>query len=70
MHAGAIITRYKTVDDGITAYERIKHKRPSHKMLPFGKKVVRMMPKNIHRRNKLESIYQFGVFAGIVPRTG
>ena len=59
MHAGAIITRYKTVDDGMTAYERVKNKRPSNKVLPFGKKVVWMTPKNIHRRNKLESIFQF-----------
>ena len=25
MHEGAIITRYKTVDDGMTAYDKIKH---------------------------------------------
>ena len=29
-----------------------------------------MMPKDNHRRNKLDSIHQFGVFVGIVPRTG
>ena len=29
-----------------------------------------MMPKDNHRRNKLDSIRQFGVFVGIVPRTG
>ena len=46
MHAGVIITRYKMVHDGKTAYESIKNKRPSDKMLPFGKKVVWMMPKN------------------------
>ena len=28
------------------------------------------MPKDNHRRNKLDSIHQFGVFADIVPRTG
>ena len=70
MHAGAIITRYKTVDDGMTSYERVKHKRPSNNMLLLRERVVWMMPKNIHRKNKLESIYHFGVFAGIVPKTG
>ena len=29
-----------------------------------------MMPKDNHRRNKLDSIHPFGVFVGIVPRTG
>ena len=29
-----------------------------------------MMPKDNHRRNKLEPMHQFGVFVGIVPRTG
>ena len=38
MHAGVIITRYKTVHDGKTAYQRIKNKKPSNKMLPFGER--------------------------------
>ena len=67
MHAGVMITRYETVHDGKTAYQRIKIKRPSNKMLPFGGEVICMMPKNHHRRNKLDSIRQFGVFARIVP---
>ena len=33
-----IITRYRTVHDGKTAYQRIKNKRPSNKMLPFREK--------------------------------
>ena len=28
-----------------------------------------MMPKNNHKRNKLESTHQVGVFASVVPRT-
>ena len=52
MHAGVIITRCKTVHDGKTAYQRVKNKRPSNKMLPFGEKVVWMMLKDNHRRNK------------------
>ena len=71
MHAGVIITRYKTVHDGKTAKQRIKNKIQANKMLPFfGEKVVWMMPKDNHRRNQLDSIHQFGVFVGIVPRTG
>ena len=55
MHAGVSITDYKTVHDGKTAYQRIKNKRPSNTMLPFGEKVVWMLPKDNHRRNKLDS---------------
>ena len=51
MHARGIITKYKMVHDGTTVYQRIKNKKPSNKMLPFGEKVVRTMPKNYHRRN-------------------
>ena len=29
-----------------------------------------MVPKDNHRRNKLDSIHPFGVFVGVVPRTG
>ena len=39
-HAGVIITRYKKVHDGKTAYQKIKNNRPSNKMMPFGEKVV------------------------------
>ena len=39
-------------------------------MLPFGEMVVWMMSKDSRRRNKLESTHPFGVFAGIVSRTG
>ena len=70
MHAGVIITRYKTVYDGQkTAYQGMNNKNPSNNMLPLGEKVVCVMPMENHRRNKLESAHQFGVFAGIVPRT-
>ena len=70
MHTGVIITSFKAVHDGRTAYRRVKNKRPNNWMLPFGEKVVWMMPKDNRRRNKLDSIPQFGVFVGIVPRTG
>ena len=36
MLAGVIITRYVTVHDGKTAYQRIKNNRPCNKILPFG----------------------------------
>ena len=68
--AGVIITRYTAVHDGKRAYQRNKNKRPSNKMQPFGEKVVWMMREDNHRRNKLDLIHQFGVFVGIVPRTG
>ena len=41
-HAGVIITRYKTVHDGKTAYQRTKNKKPSNKMVPFGERESRL----------------------------
>ena len=38
MHAGVNITRYNTVHDCKTAYQRMKNKRPSNKMPPLGGK--------------------------------
>ena len=61
-HAGVIISRYKKVHDWKTAYQKIKNKSPSNKMMPFGEKVVWMMPKDNHRRNKVEPMDQFVVF--------
>ena len=71
LHAGLIHTRYKISHDGKTAYQKIKGKRPSSKVLPFGEKVIWMMPKdNSRRKNILESAHHFGIFVGVVPRTG
>ena len=33
-------------------------------MMPFGEKVVWMMPRDNHHRNKLEPMRHFGVFVG------
>ena len=47
---------------------RIKNKIPSNKKPAFGDKVVWTMPKDNHRRTKLDSIHLRSV--GIAPRTG
>ena len=49
-------TRYKTVHDG-------------NKMLPLGRKIVWMMPKDNYRPNKLDPTHQIDVFAATVPQT-
>ena len=41
-----------------------------NKMLPFGEKVVWMMPIDNQRRHTLVSAHLFGVFAGLVLKTG
>ena len=56
-NAGVIITREKKVLDGKTEYQKIKSKSPSNKMMPFGERVVWMMPKDLHLRNKLEPLH-------------
>ena len=58
-----------------TAYQKIKKKKkknksPNNRMMLFGESVVWMMLKDNNRRIQLEPLHQYGVFAGIVPRTG
>ena len=52
-----IIIRDRKVHDGKTAYQKVKSKSPSNKMMPFGERVVWMMPKDLHHRNKLEPLH-------------
>ena len=39
-------------------------------MLSAAKKIVLSMPNDNHRGSKVESAHQFGVFEGVLPRTG
>ena len=69
-----IITRYKKVHDGKNGVpenqKKKKNKSPNNRMMLFGESVVWMMLKDNNRRIQLEPLHQYGVFAGIVPRTG
>ena len=47
IHSGVVITRYNTVHDGKTVYQRIKNKGSGNKVLPFGQKFFWMKPKTI-----------------------
>ena len=68
-HVGVVITRYKKVHDGNTAYQQTKNMSPSNKMVSFEYEVVWIIPTGNHCRNKMEPPHPFGVFVGIVPRT-
>ena len=69
-HAGTLITRYKIGKDGKTAYQRLKGKKTSSRILPFGEKVLYMEPTGTKRRkNNLDSKHQYGIFAGVHGRT-
>ncbi len=67
-HAGVLISRHKVGDDGKTAYERIKGKRPSNQILQFGEK-VRFMPGRTNKghANKLEPRFKYGIYLGVHP---
>jgi hypothetical protein len=70
-HAGHIITRYKMGADGKTAYQRLKGKRPSGRIMPFGETILWMQPKGTEKRaNKLEPKHHYGVFVGVEPKSG
>ena len=68
-HSDVIIVRRKKVHDDTTTCPQIKIMSRSNKRMPFGEEVAWMMLTGTHRRNKMESSHQFGVFVGVVPRT-
>ena len=71
IHAGVIITRYENNprrQDSVSEHQEQETTQQDAKV--WREKVVWMMPNDNHRRNKLDSIHQFGVFVVIVPRTG
>eukprot|EP00973_Karenia_brevis_P045940 6361855-Karenia_brevis.AAC.1 len=54
-YAGEIVTRCRKGDDGRTAYERLRGKAPSCRMMPVGEKVLFMPLKDSRdRKNNLE----------------
>ena len=70
-HAGTIITRCRMGPDGLTPQQRLRGKKPSTKMIPFGEKALYMpLRDSKDRANKLEARFEFGIWAGISDRTG
>ena len=54
-HSGTVITRYRIGKDGRTAYQRIKGKNPSNRVVPLEEKVLYLQPKQqtyTHGRTK------------------
>ena len=70
-HAGAVITRCKLGQDGMTPYQRLRGKKASSKMVPLGEKVLYMPLKDSRERvNKLDPRFKYGIWAGASERTG
>eukprot|EP00973_Karenia_brevis_P088297 12243523-Karenia_brevis.AAC.1 len=70
-HSANLITRYKVSQDGRTAYHRLKGKRCSHLVLPFGEKVLyKPLKKGGENMNKMEPRHEYGAYLGTSDRTG
>ena len=70
-YCGELINRYRTGEDGKTAYFRIKGKRSSANIVPFGEKVLFMPAKDkSQRKNLLEPRFIDGIWAGIDAGSG
>ena len=70
-HAGLIITRYRMGADGLTPYQRLKGRKALGKAIPLAEKVLYMpMKSKKDRKNALEPRFKYGIWAGIIQRTG
>ena len=73
-HAGVLLSRFLIGVDGRTAYERLKGKSFKRKLVPFGECVHYQPLGNPSghktRLNKMEPMWQDGIFLGIRNHTG
>ena len=70
-HVSVAINRTKVGVDGKTAYARIKGKNSKIKLLPFGEKVLWMIPKEERRKGpKMRPRFNHGIWVGINEHTG
>ena len=69
-HAGMLITRSRIREDGRTAYQLIKGRRTTAKLVPFGETILFKIPKTQHDAGDFQDRWQQGVWVGFVMRTG
>ena len=69
-HAGHLITRCRIRDNGRTAYQLIKGRRTTAKLIPFGEVVLLKIPKTQHALGDFQDRWQQGVWVGFMMRSG
>ncbi len=70
-YVSTAINRTKVGSDGKTPYVRSKGKSSKTKLLPFGEKILWMLPKEVRRKNpKMTPRFNFGIWIGINETTG
>ena len=65
-----MITRCRTRENGRTAYQLIKGRRTTAKLVPFGEIVLMKIPKTQHGVGDFQDRWQQGILVGYVMRTG
>ncbi len=69
-HAGHLITRCRIRENGRTAFQLMKGRRSSAKLVPFGEVVLFKIPKTKKEVGSFEDRWEQGIWVGFVIRSG
>ena len=69
-HAAYVITRCRTGEDGKTALQRIKGRKVSAPMIPFGETVLFKLPKVPKMPGDFKDRFETGTWVGCTVRSG
>ena len=69
-HAAHLITASRVREDGRTAFQNMKGRRSSAKLVPFGETVLFKIPKTAKRVGAFEDRWETGIWVGFVMRSG
>ncbi len=69
-HAGHIITRCRIRENGRTAFQMMKGRRSTAKLVPFGECILFKIPKTQHKVGDFEDRWEAGVWVGFIMRSG
>ena len=69
-HVGHLITMCRVRDHGKTAYQEMKGRRTTAKLVPFGERVLFKIPKTKHMPGDFEDRWEAGIWLGFMMRSG
>ncbi|MBN71658.1 MAG: hypothetical protein CME32_20555 [Gimesia sp.] len=69
-HAGLVITKCRIRENGRTAFQMMKGRRGTAKMVPFGETVLFKIPKTGQNPGSFEDRWEQGIWVGFVIRSG
>ena len=69
-HTAYIVTRCKVQEDGRTAFQRMKGRKTTVPLLPFGETMLFKMPKTNRNLGDLQDRFEKGIWIGTTVRSG